>query len=284
MHKNRRSIGFLALPALLVRASIYAGSLGSTTIAAWDEYVESAKMSNEQRSVSAQGFLWADEAPGRSARVRAGEIVVAAGGQHCPKRVPSGLIHDWVGAAFIPGADLDDVLGVVRDYARYKEWFQPAVADSRFIALSEGKDGFSMVLVNKSFFKRMALDTDHEASFVRIDSRRAYGISRSTRIQEINDYGSSDQHLLPEGEGTGMIWRLMSITRYLERDGGVYIELQAIGLSRDIPASLRWMVEPIVRSVSRTSLSTSLRQTVNATLSNRSSAAANQPTRERTLR
>jgi hypothetical protein len=69
---------------------------------------------------------------------------------------------------------------------------------------------------------------------------------------------------LYEGEGHGIVWRLFGITRYVERDGGVYLELEAIGLSRDIPASLRWVVEPIVRRVSRASLSTSLRQTGNA--------------------
>jgi hypothetical protein len=67
-----------------------------------------------------------------------------------------------------------------------------------------------------------------------------------------------------EGEGNGLIWRLFSLARYVERDGGVYLELEAIGLSRDIPASLRWLVAPIVRRISRGSLSTSLRQTRDA--------------------
>ena len=125
-----------------------------------------------------------------------------------------------------------------------------------------------MVLVNKSFFKDTALDTEYESCFIRLDERRGYSISRSTRVQEVKEHGSPGQYLLPEGEGTGMVWRLMSITRYLERDGGVYIELQAIGLSRDIPVSLRWMIEPIVKHVLRASLSTSLRQTANAVLSN----------------
>lgn len=57
-----------------------------------------------------------------------------------------------------------------------------------------------------------------------------------------------------------------SASRNFERDGGVYIELEAIGLSRDIPASLRWIVVPIVRRVSRGPLSTSLQQTENAVL------------------
>jgi hypothetical protein len=65
----------------------------------------------------------------------------------------------------------------------------------------------------------------------------------------------------PEDQGTGLIWRLASITRLEERDGGVYAELEAIALSRDIPAAFRLFVTPIVRRVSRESLATSFHQT-----------------------
>jgi hypothetical protein len=41
----------------------------------------------------------------------------------------------------------------------------------------------------------------------------------------------------------------------------VYVELEAIALSRDIPAAFRLFVTPIVRPVSRDSLATSLHQT-----------------------
>jgi hypothetical protein len=209
-----------------------------------------------------------DEAPGRSARIRAGEIVVAPTGRRGFTCVPDGLIHDWIGAAFIPGANLDDVFGALGDYARYKDWFQPAVADSRLIASSAGIDRFSMVLVNKSFLKDIAVEMEYESRFVRLDDRRGYSISQSTRVQEIDKYRSAGEHLSPEGEGSGMVWKVMSITRYVERDGGVYLELEAIGLSRDIPASLRLLIEPIVRHVLRAALTTSLRQTAEAVLSN----------------
>ncbi len=269
---DRRFVSLLCLS--LLQPWTRAGSLEPATLAAWDEYVQFARSSNEQRAASEDGFLWVDKAPGRNARVRAGEIVVAPTGRHGSTCVPDGLIHDWVGAAFVPGANLEDVAGALRDYSRYKDWFQPTVAESRLIASSEEKDRFSMVLVNKSFFKNMAIDTEYESRSIRLDDRRGYSISRSTRVQEIDDYGSIGQRLLPEGEGSGMVWRLMSITRYMERDGGVYLELQAIGLSRDIPASLRWMIEPVVRHVSRTSLMTSLRQTAGAILSSRGANAS----------
>jgi len=97
-----------------------------------------------------------------------------------------------------------------------------------------------------------------------------YSITETTRIQEIADYGTPSQHTSPQNEGTGLIWRLFSIARFEERDGGVYIELEAIALSRDIPSSLRWLVEPIVRRISRSSLATSLRQTQDAVRSDTS--------------
>ena len=55
-------------------------------------------------------------------------------GPQVPKKVPSGLIHDWVGAVFIPNVSLNDVQQVVRDYARYKDLYQPNVIDSKVIA------------------------------------------------------------------------------------------------------------------------------------------------------
>ena len=121
-----------------------------------------------------------------------------------------------------------------------------------------------MLLMNKALFLKTALDTDYESSFVPVDGRRLYSVSRTTRVQEIEEYSTPGQRALPEGVGHGLIWRLFNITRYVERDGGVYLELEVIGLSRDIPSSVRWLVEPIVRRVSRNSLSTSLRQTENA--------------------
>jgi hypothetical protein len=69
---------------------------------------------------------------------------------------------------------------------------------------------------------------------------------------------------MPEGQGGGYIWKLYSIGRLAERDGGVYIEIEAVALSRDIPAALRFIVDPIVRSVSRSALVTSLTQTEEA--------------------
>ena len=251
----------ILLSAILPIASAAAANLKPETAAAWDQYVQTADTLLQQRRT----FLWIDEVPERAGMVRGRQIVVAPAGPQVPKKVPSGLIHDWIGAAFIPGATMQDVLTVVRDYTRYKEYSRPNVTVSRPLATGESQDRFSMVLLNKSLFSKTALESEYRASYIRLDERRWYSVSETTRIQEIAEYGAPGQHLLPEDQGTGLIWRLHSVTRFEERDGGLYVEVEVIALSRDIPAAVRWIAEPIVRRVSRDSLATALRQTSEAT-------------------
>jgi len=118
--------------------------------------------------------------------------------------------------------------------------------------------------MNKAFFLRAALDADYQAANVRLDDRHFYSVSRTTRMQEIEDYGRPGEHRMPEGEGGGLIWKLFSIVRLEQRDGGVYVEVEALALSREIPGAVRLVVDPIVRRVSRNSLLTSIKQTEEA--------------------
>ena len=150
---------------------------------------------------------------------------------------------------------------MVRDYKRYKEFYRPVVVDSKPLDLARAKDRFSMIVLNRMVLAKVAMDSDYEGSYFQLDRKRWYSLTHSTRMQEVENYGEPGQCLLPAGTGHGYIWRLASLARFEERDGGVYVELEAIALSRDIPASLRWMVNPIVRRISRSSLRTSLEQT-----------------------
>jgi len=237
-----------------------AADVKAETLKAWDDYLAAANAQMQQRMIAAHPFLLADEDPGRAAKLRSGEILVFPAAQHIPKRVPSGLIHDWYGEVFIPDVTLLDVVQVLRGYGCYREVFKPVVVDSRVITSSESQDQFYMLLVNESLISKTALDIDFRSSYFRVDDRHGYKISESTRIQELAGYGTDHQRMLPPDMGTGLIWRAFDITRFEERDGGVYIEVEEIVLSRDIPASLRWIIDPIVRRVSRGSINTTLRQ------------------------
>ena len=118
-----------------------------------------------------------------------------------------------------------------------------------------------MRVVNKEVVGETALDMEYETCYFKVDENRWYSITQSTRVQELLHYGQANEQELPPDQGSGFIWRLYSIARYEQRDGGTYIEVEAIALSRDIPAALRWMVNPIVRRVSKNSMVLSLQQT-----------------------
>jgi hypothetical protein len=267
----------LGLLTLLTPSALNAAQLQPETLSAWNEYVRSADAAMQDRLRPGNPFLWADETPDRRRHVRSGEILVTAVGEHNPQKVPTGLIHDWMGAVFLPETKLEDVLGVVRDYAHYKDYYNPSVVDSRTIQQGPATDRFSMLLMNQALFLKTALENECESHFVQAGQGRWYSTSSTVRVQEIEGYRQPNEHKLAPDEGSGYIWRLHSIARYEERDGGVYIEIEAIALSRDIPAAVRWAVDPIVRRVSRTSLTTSLRQTRDAVGSSGQAAAAGKP-------
>jgi hypothetical protein len=255
-------VRFVVLLLLLrFSPSISAATLKPETVAAWDTYLESANAAMQARLQPGAHFLWLDDMPNMAERLRAKGPYIGPAAKQVPKKVPAGLIHDWIGVGFLPNVKIEDIVKVLRDYDKYKEVYRPGVIDS----ISHGTDGvkdlFSLRLANRSVVAKTALDTDCEASYVRVDERHWYGVSNTTHIQEIDKFGTPAQRTLPEDTGTGLIWRLSSITRLEERDGGVYAELEALALSRDIPAAFRVFVTPIVRRVSRDSLATSLHQT-----------------------
>jgi hypothetical protein len=234
------------------------------TIIAWDQYVREANSRMQARLQPGCKFLWIDEQPGRTGRVRSGEILVAPIDQRNPKTVPSGLIHDWIAATFIPNVTLGGVQSVIRDYGRYPDYYKPNVIEAKPLKLSDDGDRFSMTFLNKSLFEDTALVNEYQSTSVNLGSGRIYSLSRTTRVQEIDDYGREGQREMSPDTGSGFIWRLYSISRLEERDSGVYIELEIIALSRDIPSSYRWFVEPIVRRVSKDAMITSLKQTSEA--------------------
>lgn len=248
---------------LLFSGGMQGAELKSETTHAWEDYLARADARMMDRTHC--NFLWIDESEDRLRRVRAGEIVVAPIQPKMPLAVPHGLVHHWIGASFVPGAHLEDVIARVRDYDRYGEFYAPAVKEVQVIERDSNpdraRDRFIVTLVNQSFFSKQALETENTSNYVPLDGRRSYSLSHSVRIQEWADYGTSRQHKLREGEGSGYIWNVSTISRFEEREGGVYFELEAIVLSRDVPAQLRFLVDPIIRRMSKSTLMTSLDQT-----------------------
>jgi hypothetical protein len=240
-----------------------AAELQPATLEAWNAYLREVG----HRTADNQPFLWTDESPERAARVRGGEVVVAPAIDRGTKSVPNGLIHDWIGAIFIPNATVASLSAVLHDYDNYKELYRPAVRTSRSLACASGDQEFLMVWQRHVLFVNAAMQGRYQEHDVVVDSHRGYNVADATQIRQIEGYGHPDQRLLPPDTGSGFMWRIHSIARYEERDGGVYLELEGIALTRDIPASLSWLVSPAVNHLSINSLTTTLRQTRDAVIS-----------------
>jgi len=261
LHTLRTLTFVLVCFARLVAPSLSpAAELKQDTLVFWDGYLEAAR----PQMVSQTPFLWVDQQSERLQHVRNGEILVFSAAKENPKPVPSGLIHDWIGAAFLPDTQIEDILSTIRDYGNYTHYYKPTVVDSKLLSRSEPCENYSMRVVNKEAVAETALDLENETCYYKVDDRRWYSITHTTRVQEVRHYGKANEEKLPPDKGSGYIWRLYSVARFEQRDGGTYVEVEAIALSRDVPVAVRWVVNPIVRRVSKNSILISLRQTKDA--------------------
>ena len=107
----------------------------------------------------------------------------------------------------------------------------------------------------------VVLNSEYEVELSRVSERRWYMRSLSTRITQIEDHGEPTEMELPVGKDGGFLWRLNTYWKLEEADDGVLVECNAVGLSRDIPWGLGWMIKPFVESMPKESLEATLQAT-----------------------
>ena len=240
-HEVISRAGLVILFLLLAPALSSAIDLKPETLQAWDAYVHAAKMRMEERASGKRPFLWVDEKQDLVQRVRAGEVLVGPVDSVSPHAVPHGLIHDWIGAVFVPKAKRDEVMGLLDSYERYKDFYRPMVVKSRLLEQTRDHEKVTLLMLQKAYSVTAAVETDNEVNIVRLNAGRAFSLSTSVRVQEIANYGQPSEHAFPEDHGPGYVWRTFIITRLEQRDDGVYVEMELIGLSRGIPLGFRWL-------------------------------------------
>jgi hypothetical protein len=238
-------------------------TLKPQTVEAFDVYIREAEAAMGQTLASAGPFLWSDLDSGRSRQVRAGKIVAQFWTCRGPAKVPNGLIHDWIGAAFIPDTTVKDTLALIQDYDNHKNIYQPDVIASRLISHKDNDFEIYLRLLKKKILT-VVLDTDHEVHYRSLNRSRWICRSYTTRIAEVENAGGPNEKVLPPDTGYGFLWRLYSYWRFQERDGGVCVECRAISLTRDVPFGLGWAIEPIIQKLPKESLTNTLEATRNA--------------------
>lgn len=261
-----RAVGpVLSLLILLSSATIAAAELKAATAAAFDRY---ARLTEQRISAEVAGgpaFLWIDTLPqDRRADVLRG---LQQGGVIIERlrtrdgateiEVPDGLIHHWVGTVFVPRSGVKDAVALMQDYDRHSTYFAPAIARSKLL----GRDGPRFHVALRFYVKKIisvTMDTDNDAEFFHPAPDRAHSRIRSTRIAEIADAGTPQEKAKLPGEENGFMWNLNTYWRFLERDGGTYIQCESLTLTRDVPFALAWIIRPIVTQMPRESLTFTL--------------------------
>jgi hypothetical protein len=230
------------------------------TVLAFERYIRETEARLEQRLRPEGRFLWVDEESQRVIQVRQGQVAIENRAAQGTLAIPGGLIHDWIGAVFIPEATLGKTLALVQDYDHNRDNYKPEVLASRLIS-RDGNDFKVYLRLMKQKVITVILDTDYDVRYFPLDGGRCHSRAYSTRIAEVENAGKHDERTLPPGKDDGFLWRLYSYWRFQERDGGVYVECEAISLTRGIPVGLGWLIEPIVTTLPRESLANTLRET-----------------------
>ena len=230
------------------------------TAQAFGTYVRDAEAEMEQTLHGSGPFLWCDLSSERTQKLRQGHVVAQFWSGQGPVKVPSGLIHDWIGAVFIPGTTVEKTLALIQDYDNHKNIYQPEVIDSAL--KSHRGDDFKIYLrLLKKKIITVVLDTDHDVHYLSLGRTRWFCRSHTTRIAEVENAGSPKERVLPPDTGHGFLWRLYSYWRFQENKDGVYAECRAISLTRDVPFGLGWIIEPIIQNLPRESLINTLEAT-----------------------
>jgi hypothetical protein len=278
------SVATIVLSAILLAGSVSLAQsapsgdpapakLHAETVAAFDRYMHLTEERNEAERKRGSALLWIDslaeaQRSDAYAALKRGDVEIhqlTSLDKGSPIVCPGGMIHHWVGVVFIPGAKLDDVLGVLEDYDHQSTIYSPDVERSKME--SHDGDHFRVFLrFRRHKVITVVLDTEHDIRYFHDTPGHAHSRSSAVRIVEVENPGKTDEHEKQPGDDGGYLWRMETWWRMEERDGGVYVQSEAASLTRDIPTGLGWLVGPFVTSIPKETLVFTLEATRKAVL------------------
>lgn len=245
-----------------------AAELKAETAAAFGAYINAREAATDAKLGTSQNFLWieglrAEKRTRIYEELRTGRAVIEnpRGSEASDGiSVPGGLIHDWMGVVFVPGISMAEAIALLEDYNHDEKYYRPDVVRSKLMG-RKGEDFRVYLRLKSKYMVTTVFDTEYDIRYTTLDATHAYSRSRSTRIEEVENAGQTDEYDDAPGNDHGFLWRLNSYWRFEQTDGGVYIQCEAISLTRDVPEGLGWAVEPFLEKIPRESLRFTLEAT-----------------------
>ena len=250
---------FLGAPRLL------RGEPTSANVSAFNSYSKTVEFRLSQQHRSADAFL-AYSAPDPKSvdtRLRQGELILERLTPSAGADLSGAMLHHWRGTAFAPGVKAADFERLVRDFNSYPQHFTPQVLQAKVLTQS-GDHMQAWMRLRQRHVIAVVLDTTYDITFGELDVQHGYSTSKSTRISEIESSGTTAERTLNTSQEHGFLWRQNTYWSYEERDGGLYLQIESVSLTRSIPSGLGWAIRPYVESIPREALEFTLRSTCNA--------------------
>ncbi len=267
-----RVIATLLIVLICIAPPSRAEGPSPATVESFDRYVATAEVQFHEELAANKTFLYIDalSEPERAqsyAALQHGQPLIRRS-PPCEPRCPippGGLLHDWTGIVFVPDVTLAETLAALQDYDRDASYYQPQVTAAKLLAKSNNH--FRVCLrLQKTDVITVVLDTEYEIQYTTLDNSHAASQSHSTRISEVQNAGSPRERISSPGADHGFLWRLYSYWRFYQADGGVYIQCNAISLTRDVPTGLGWLIGPFIQKIPQESLRFTLAATRHALL------------------
>jgi hypothetical protein len=225
----------LSVPRLFAQPS-------ADAIAGFNIYSSQLESRLAQQHRTPSGFIVLPADPAARARLHAGDLLIEDLTPPRNTQPTDALVHDWRATGFVPNATPADFERLLRDFSAYPHNFAPQILSSTILAQTPTST-LLRLRTRQHHVLTVVLDTTCDVSFSALDSAHRYSTSRSTRIDEI----------APTGDH-GILYRLNTYWSYEQRDGGLYLQLESLSLTRSIPHGLVWAVQPYLESIPRDSL------------------------------
>ncbi len=252
------------------------------TLAAFDLYRDKTE-AHMDSDLLAGHFLYIDQFPDPrrheiDAQLRRNEFYLEQlhtldHGHHI--HVPGGIIHHWIGIAFLPGVTLAQTKSVLEDYAHEKENYFPDVRQSRLLS-QNGNDSEVFLQFYSKTIVTAVFNVNFASRTANYSPTRTQIRSCSRRVADVENFATPNEYELPPADSRGYLWKLCTWWHIEEKNGGTYIQVEAIELSRTVPFAFAWIVNPIIRNVPKTFLSHLLSATQKA-VAKKSAPPANEP-------
>ncbi|MGB6974820.1 MAG: hypothetical protein WBD67_09080 [Terracidiphilus sp.] len=244
------SLAVLTALPILVSPGVVATQPSPAATAAYDTSIRSLESRLAQQHLSQREFL-ASLAPGssRDRELRRGALLLEDLTPAAPN-LPGAMLHHWRATTFVPGATATGFDRLLRDFSAYPHIFAPQV--ERIAILSGSGDRYQIEMrLRQHHMLTVILELTCTVSFRRLDARRGSSVSACIVRSQSSQSGesSADQ---------GFLWRMNTYWSYEQRNGGLYLQLESVSLSRSIPFGLAWAVRPYVESIPRDSLAFTL--------------------------